>query len=62
MQKTYAPDIQNLEVRDIKALFQELLKIATGAVSSMITLVDPNDPMYAELQTMQARIRAMGGA
>lgn len=62
MQKTYAPDIQNLEVRDIKALFQELLKIATGAVSSMITLVDPNDPMYAELQTMQARIRAMEGA
>ncbi len=62
MQKTYAMDIQNLEVRDIKALFQELLKIATGAVSSMITLVDPSDPVYAELQTMQARIRAMGGA
>lgn len=62
MQKTYASDVQNLEVRDIKALFQELLKIATGAVSSMITLVDPNDPMFAELQTMQARIRAIGGA
>ncbi len=62
MQKTYAPDIQGLEVHDVKALFQELLKIATGAVSSMITLVDPNDPMYSELQSMQARIRAMGGA
>lgn len=62
MQKTYAQDLQGLELKDVKALFQELLKIATGAVSSMMTLVDPDDPMYAELTSMQARIRAIGGA